>query len=162
MNRSGASCSNPREFDVSVLRLGHRKFRDARTTTHVALVARAFGANEIVVADVKDYGIEDSVRKVVEKWGGNFRAITGIPWREMIDKAKSRRSQIIHLTMHGTPLQEILPTLRKSSKVKLVIVGATRVPSEIYRLADMNINITSEPHSEVAALAVFLDRLLHS
>ncbi|MFQ5998902.1 MAG: tRNA (cytidine(56)-2'-O)-methyltransferase [Candidatus Bathyarchaeia archaeon] len=124
------------------------------------MVARAFGANEIIVADVKDCGIEKSVRKVVEKWGGNFRAVTGIPWREAVENAKSRRSQIIHLTMHGTPLQETLPTLEKSSKAKLVIIGATRVPSEVYRLADMNINITSEPHSEVAALAVFLDRLL--
>ncbi|MGI0148094.1 MAG: tRNA (cytidine(56)-2'-O)-methyltransferase, partial [Thermoplasmata archaeon] len=38
---------------VTVLRLGHRPSRDKRVTTHVALVARAFGAAGILV-DVAD------------------------------------------------------------------------------------------------------------
>ena len=32
---------------IIVLRLGHRFVRDYRVTTHLALVARSFGANKI-------------------------------------------------------------------------------------------------------------------
>jgi tRNA (cytidine56-2'-O)-methyltransferase len=38
-------------------------------------------------------------------------------------------------------------------------VGAEKVPAEIYELADWNVAVGNQPHSEVAALAVFLDRL---
>ena len=34
---------------IIVLRIGHRIGRDKRITTHVALVARAFGANKIII-----------------------------------------------------------------------------------------------------------------
>jgi tRNA (cytidine56-2'-O)-methyltransferase len=40
-----------------------------------------------------------------------------------------------------------------------VIVGGPKVPSEIFTLADYNVAIGHQPHSEVAALALFLDRL---
>ena len=33
------------------------------------------------------------------------------------------------------------------------------VPQEIHKLADYNLSITKEPHSEVSALGVFLDHL---
>jgi len=42
---------------TTVLRLGHRISRDKRTSTHIALVARAFGAEEVVF-DASDPGIE--------------------------------------------------------------------------------------------------------
>ena len=41
---------------IIVLRIGHRIGRDKRITTHVALVARAFGANEIII-DKKVYDV---------------------------------------------------------------------------------------------------------
>jgi tRNA (cytidine56-2'-O)-methyltransferase len=41
----------------------------------------------------------------------------------------------------------------------LVAVGAEKVPAEMYQLADWNVAVGNQPHSEVAALAVFLDRL---
>jgi tRNA (cytidine56-2'-O)-methyltransferase len=41
----------------------------------------------------------------------------------------------------------------------LVIVGAEKVESWYYHVADYNIAISNQPHSEVAALAIFLDRI---
>ena len=41
----------------------------------------------------------------------------------------------------------------------LVIIGAEKVPREAYDLADCNIAVGSQPHSEIAALAILLDRL---
>ena len=33
-----------------------------------------------------------------------------------------------------------------------------KVPAEAYELADFNLGVTNQPHSEIAALAIFLDR----
>jgi len=40
-----------------------------------------------------------------------------------------------------------------------VVVGAEKVPFEVYQRADFNVGVTNQPHSEIAGLAVFLDRL---
>jgi tRNA (cytidine56-2'-O)-methyltransferase len=32
------------------------------------------------------------------------------------------------------------------------------VPGEVYQLSDWNISVTNQPHSEVAALSILLDR----
>ncbi|HIQ55257.1 MAG TPA: tRNA (cytidine(56)-2'-O)-methyltransferase, partial [Pyrodictium sp.] len=44
-------------------------------------------------------------------------------------------------------------------KPKLIVVGAEKVPPFFYEIADYNVAIGNQPHSEVAALAIFLDRL---
>jgi tRNA (cytidine56-2'-O)-methyltransferase len=36
----------------------------------------------------------------------------------------------------------------------LIAVGGPKVPAEVYQLADYNIAVTSQPHSEIAALAI--------
>ena len=50
---------NNEQSKISVLRLGHRLVRDDRVSTHVGLVARAFGASEIFYVEteqkVKNY-----------------------------------------------------------------------------------------------------------
>ncbi|WP_418281861.1 tRNA (cytidine(56)-2'-O)-methyltransferase [Halorubrum sp. DTA98] len=40
----------------------------------------------------------------------------------------------------------------------LVVVGGEKVPWALYERADFNVGVTNQPHSEVAGLAVFLDR----
>ncbi len=139
---------------IVVLRLGHRPTRDQRVTTHVALVARALGADEIWVA-TEDPGLEKTVRSVVDRFGGMFRIKTGVDWRRAV---KSWKGAVVHLTMYGESLSEALPTLK--AKDLMVVVGAEKVPREVYDLADRNISVGNQPHSEVAALAIFLDRLM--
>ena len=39
-------------MNIEVLRIGQRILRDDRVTTHVALVARAFGASKIYMNEV--------------------------------------------------------------------------------------------------------------
>ncbi|HDN83691.1 MAG TPA: tRNA (cytidine(56)-2'-O)-methyltransferase, partial [Candidatus Altiarchaeales archaeon] len=65
----------------------------------------------------------------------------------------------IHLTMYGLNIDEKIAKIRKSKRDKLIIVGGKKVPSEVYEMVDYNIAIGHQPHSEIAALAVFLDRL---
>jgi tRNA (cytidine56-2'-O)-methyltransferase len=59
--------------------------------------------------------------------------------------------------MYGLKIEDEIRKIRKSGNV-LVVAGGEKVPPEVYELADHNISVTGQPHSEIAALAVFLDR----
>ncbi len=140
---------------ITVLRIGHRPARDKRVTTHVALVARAFGAERILV-DTQDSALEKTVRSVVRRFGGSFEIETGVAWRRALAASGGTK---VHLTMYGLPLNDVLPKLPRQGDL-LVVVGAEKVPADLYRLVDWNVAVGNQPHSEVAALAVFLDRFL--
>lgn len=58
--------------------------------------------------------------------------------------------------MYGEPVQDAISTIKNSNEDKLVVVGGSRVPSQVYQDADWNISVTTQPHSEVSALALFL------
>ncbi len=142
---------------VTVLRLGHRPERDKRITTHVGLVARAFGAEEMLLAG-RDEKLVEGLEDVVERWGGDFRVKSVSSWKGEARRWKEAGGKIVHLTMYGTPLSETIGEIRRSEEL-MVVVGAEKVPPEIYEIADWNVGVGNQPHSEVAALAVFLDRL---
>jgi tRNA (cytidine56-2'-O)-methyltransferase len=141
---------------VVVLRMGHRIPRDYRVTTHVCLTARAFGADGVIVSDVVDTKLEETIRKVVRTWGGPFFIETGPPWRKVVEDWLARGGEVIHLTQYGMPLVDVVEVLRCSNRDKLIVVGAKKQPKEIYELATHNVSITNQPHSEVAALCLFL------
>ena len=140
---------------IAILRIGHRPFRDKRITTHVALVARAFGADKIFV-DTRDTKLESTISSVVDRFGGDFKIETGVDWKKVI---KTWNGVKIHLTMYGLPLDHVIPEIKKHREV-LIIVGSEKVPAELFELADYNIAVGNQPHSEVAAVALFLDRYL--
>ncbi|MCS7111016.1 MAG: tRNA (cytidine(56)-2'-O)-methyltransferase [Ignisphaera sp.] len=146
--------------DVYVLRLGHRPGRDRRVTTHVALVARAFGAKALFLADVSDTSITRSISRVIDRWGGGyFRVYDNIDPLGTIKEFKERKACVIHLTMYGLPVSKIISDVTSRCQEILVIVGAEKVERVFYELSDYNVAIGSQPHSEVSALAIFLDRL---
>ncbi len=60
--------------------------------------------------------------------------------------------------MYGINVDECLDKISKNKEI-LVIVGSQKVPKDVFQLADFNIAIGNQPHSEIAALAIFLDRL---
>jgi tRNA (cytidine56-2'-O)-methyltransferase len=140
---------------ISVLRMGHRKGRDKRITTHVGLVARAFGADEILIT-TKDDAIEGTLNDVTERFGVDFRVRTGVRWRR---KLKDWEGTIVHLTMYGEPVDEVIPRIPKK-KDMIVVIGSEKVPGDLYKMATFNVAVGNQPHSEVAALAVFLDKYL--
>ncbi|MCJ7443214.1 MAG: tRNA (cytidine(56)-2'-O)-methyltransferase [Methanotrichaceae archaeon] len=142
---------------VVVLRLGHRQERDKRITTHVGLVARAFGAEEMLLTGI-DRHIEESLIDVANRWGGDFRLRSGVNWKDEMVLWKKTGGNVVHLTMYGSNLMDVLGPIRNSEKI-MIVVGAEKVPPEVFDVADWNVAIGNQPHSEVAALAVFLDRL---
>lgn len=142
---------------ATVLRIGHRKKRDIRVTTHCCLVARALGAKKTIICGEKDLAIKKTIEQVNKNWGNDFKTSFSSDLKKEIKKLK-KQSKIIHLTMYGKPIQEKIKEIRKHKKITIVI-GSQKVPKEVYNLADYNVSITSQPHSEIAALAIFLHEL---
>ena len=136
----------------AVLRLGHRPDRDRRMTTHVGLTARAFGLDKMYMPDL-DHKIRDSIEDVANRFGGNFQVEEKKDWEKFL---KRWDGETVHLTMYGEDIEDFFS--ENELKDPLIIVGSTKVPREVYDLADHNVAVGAQPHSEVASLAVFLDR----
>ena len=139
--------------DIWIMRIGHRLERDKRVTTHVALSSRALGAKGIFV-DTEDPKLEENIRSVVDRFGGDYTIKTGVTWREA---TKDFKGKVVHLTMYGSRVDEALEKIPKDEDI-MIIVGAEKVPPEVYQRADFNVSVGNQPHSEIAALAIFLDR----
>ena len=147
---------------VFVLRWGHRPQRDVRLTTHVALTARALCASGFILSDVEDSSIEQTVKKITSRWGGNFQFEMGTPWKKVVRDWKDNGGAVVHLTAYGENIQtsDILNRIKALKKDILVVVGSQKVPGEFYTsgISDFNVSVGNQPHSECSALAIFLDR----
>lgn len=142
---------------IEVARLGQRLVRDDRVTTHAALVSRAFGARRIYMSEA-NADIRDTLRGVNRTWGGDFEVVLEQDLKGIIRRRKADLFGVVHLTMYGEALDAALPRMAHLEDM-LVVIGAGKVPREIYDMADYNVAVGGQPHSEIAALAVFLDRV---
>lgn len=146
---------------VVVLRWGHRH-RDQRLTSHVALTARALGASGLVMTDVRDSKVEETIGKIMESWGGDFQFEMGKKWKSVVKDWKSKGGITVHLTAYGENIQtsDVMKHIRSTGKDVLVIVGSQKVPAAFYSedVSDFNVAVGNQPHSECSSLAVFLDR----
>jgi len=145
--------------DVVVLRYGHRPGRDDRMTTHVGLTARALGADRVILPDNAGQSAE-TVRDITDRFGGPFAVELRDDQRAF---TRNWAGTVVHLTMYGERVQDVEGDIRADSVDEgtplLVVVGGEKVPFDFYEEADYNVGVTNQPHSEVAGLAVFLDRL---
>jgi tRNA (cytidine56-2'-O)-methyltransferase len=148
--------------EIVVLRWGHRPQRDARLTTHVALTARALGASGFLLCDTVDNKIKETVEKVTRNWGGKIFFEMGTTWKSAVRDWKDKGGIVVHLTAYGENIQtsDVLDRIKNLGKNVLLIVGSQKVPKEFFSndVSNFNVSIGNQPHSECAALAVFLDR----
>jgi len=144
------------KMEIEVLRIGQRLVRDDRVTTHVALVARAFGASKIFMNEVNPE-IKDTLEKVNRSWGSNFEIEFIDDWKKLL-KSKKKSAKIVHLTMYGENINDVQEKIRQEGNV-LIVVGAEKVPREIYGYADYNVAVGNQPHSEISALGITMDRI---
>ncbi|MDR2623119.1 MAG: tRNA (cytidine(56)-2'-O)-methyltransferase [Methanobrevibacter sp.] len=145
---------------VEVLRLNHRKRRDTRISTHVCLTARAFGASKIYLTGDEDTKLIKNVKDLVKRWGGSFEVIHSKNYMNIIEECQSNGGEVVHLTMYGLQVQNVVKDIQRSTKDKLIVVGGSRVPKKVYNKADWNVSVTNQPHSEVSSLAIFQHMLL--
>ncbi|MCW4018650.1 MAG: tRNA (cytidine(56)-2'-O)-methyltransferase [Candidatus Bathyarchaeota archaeon] len=147
---------------VVVLRWGHRPQRDVRLTSHVALSARALGAAGFVLSEAVDEKIKHTVQKVTDTWGGDFFFEMGTKWKTTVRDWKTNGGVVVHLTAYGENIQssDVMERIKGAGKDVLVLAGSQKVPREFYdaEFSDFNVAVGNQPHSECAALAIFLDR----
>src|SRR5574342_554832 len=118
---------------IEVLRIGQRLVRDDRVTTHVALVSRAFGASKILMQEVNPE-IRKTISNVNRTWGSNFEVEIVDDWKKVL-KSKKNSFKIVHLTMYGEKIDSIVDKWRLEEQI-LIVVGAEKVPRDIYDIAD--------------------------
>lgn len=156
------SNQNQRKQQIVVLRWGHRIYRDARLTSHVALTARALGCSGFILSDVEDGNLKETVTKITRNWGGDFFFEMGNSWKTNIRNWKSKGGIIVHLTAYGENIQtsNVLKQIKESKSDILLLVGSQKVPKVFYtnEVSNFNVSIGNQPHSECSALAIFLDR----
>ena len=104
-----------------------------------------------------DPDIKNTLEKINDTWGGNFEIQFFSDWKDIINMKKNDY-KIVHLTMYGEDINKIHSKIQKEEKI-LVVVGAEKVPRGIYEKADYNVSIGTQPHSEISALAILLDRI---
>lgn len=152
----------PKEPQIIILRWGHRVQRDVRLTTHVALTARALCASGFILADVEDTHIQETITKITNAWGGDFSFEMGTPWKRAVRDWKAKDGIIVHLTAYGENIQtsDVVSRIKAQKKDIMLLVGSQKVPGEFYseEVSDFNVAVGNQPHSECAALAIFLDR----
>lgn len=145
-------------MDIEIVRLGHRIVRDYRVSTHVCLVARALGAKRVWIEGRTDSTVQKSVDAIQNEWGGEFEIQFVPAMRKKVLELKRNGYCIVHLTMYGTPLPEAENELRQKDRIA-ILIGSQKVPAEYYQLADYNISVSQQPHSEIGALAITIDHL---
>lgn len=145
-----------------VLRLGYRKGRDPRITTHLALVSRALGATRFLLAGDEDEDLFANVASVNERFGGEMQCEHvggGLGWLKrfsQVDAGDGLPGVVVHLTMYGEPYRQVIPQIRRDRPVT-VVVGGAKVPGDVFEHAHYNVAVGNQPHSEVAALALFME-----
>ena len=58
--------------------------------------------------------------------------------------------------MVGHGEYEAIPRIRRDRPM-VIVVGGAKVPGDVYKHCQYNVAVGNQPHSEVAALALFLD-----
>jgi tRNA (cytidine56-2'-O)-methyltransferase len=108
-----------------------------------------------------DKSVERSINRVTKRWGGDFFVKTSVNWEEAIKNWKQEGGKVCHLTMYGENILDVIGEIREDAKTAciMVVVGAEKVPYEVFEAADWNVAVGNQPHSEIAALALFLDYL---
>ena len=143
--------------DISVLRLGHRRERDKRITSHLGLTARAFGADKIILCGEEDKSPLETWSSVTSRFGGNFDCYyEPKPLKFLRNVSKNKSSTIVHLTMYGEGLEKTISKIPDDKSI-IIVVGGTKVPGELFGLAAYNSSMGNQPHSYVASVAIFLN-----
>ena len=140
---------------LDVLRLGYRKGRDPRITTHIALVARAMGADGFLLAGDEDKEMFENLNSVSKRFGGTLETehVSGMGH---LKRHVANGGVAVHLTMYGEPFRKSIPKIRRDRPV-VIVVGGAKVPGDVYKICQHNVAVGNQPHSEVAALALFMD-----
>ncbi len=138
---------------ISVLVVGRSSYEDKIS---LCMVARAFGASNITFYP-SDSGVKGKLarkcRALNRDWGGTFGFAFTDDWKGYVSEKKNYLK--VYLTRYGLPIGKIGYRVRTYKNV-LLIVSENESTKQLYKAADFNISITTQPHSCASSVAVFL------
>jgi tRNA (cytidine56-2'-O)-methyltransferase len=117
------------------------------------------GANHFVLCGDEDPGVLETLCDVTENFGGEFTSEHHVKPMGFLRHFAKEGGRIVHLTMYGEAYDSVAQSMPTDAPIA-VVVGGAKVPGEIYKLADYNVAVGHQPHSEVAALALFMSELM--
>ena len=135
---------------ISVLVIGKNTFEN---NMDICLSARAFGASNVTFVTKRNPRLERHFKSLNKKWGGSFFVSFTNNWKNFLMEKKNYK--IVYLTRYGVPITKVEYSL-KTYKNILLVVTQTEGVKNLYKMADFNISITSQPHCSSAAIALFL------
>jgi tRNA (cytidine56-2'-O)-methyltransferase len=102
--------------------------------------------------------IKQTLQRVNKSWGSNFEIEYIENWRVLLKSKKKDGVKIVHLTMYGQNINDVQKKIGAEKHI-IIVVGAEKVPRDVYENADYNVAVGNQPHSEISALAITLDRI---
>lgn len=123
------------------------------TKLDLCLTARALGAKEITFVSKSDSRLVKYMNGLSKKWGGDFTIRFTNAYSDIMKP--NTKYKKIYLTRYGAPLQDKSYTLKTYKNLLLIVTTDDELKS-IYRAADFNISVSSQPHCSSAAIAIFL------
>ncbi len=128
------------------------------STLDLSLVARAFGASGITFCPEDRRNAKKIIRSfnsINRNWGGKFAVSFTKNWKKFIDEKKNYLK--VYLTRYGIPMEKMEYRIRTYKNI-LVIVSMKESVKPLYRSADFDLSITTQPHSCASSIAVFLHK----
>lgn len=139
---------------IIVLAIGKSKYE---SMVDICLTARAFGASSVVLTS-SSHEINSKLKRfcnsVANKWGGNFSVQFISNWKSYISSKTNYKT--VYLTRYGISIQKQQYSIRSYKNV-LLIISTDKERPELNKISDFNISITAQPHSSIAAMAIFLN-----
>lgn len=130
---------------------------DYEKIVDISLTSRAFGAGNITICESDMKTIKKStayLNKIKSNWGGNFSINFITNWKEFI-KSRKNTYKMIYLTRYGSDIKKT-NTIQTYKNIMLIVSNSENI-KELYNIADFNISITTQPHTIISSIAVFLN-----
>lgn len=134
---------------INVLAIGQNTYTG---NIDLCLTSRALGASEITFIGKKDPRLIRYVNSINRKWGGTFRVSFAKNLNEILKN--SEKAIKVYLTKFGVPLQSKDNMIRTYKNI--ILITTTKDIPNIHKITDFNISVTSQPHCDTAAIAIFL------
>ncbi len=139
---------------IVVLAIGKPKYE---SMVDICLTARALGASSVVLTS-SSHEMNSKLKRfcsfITNKWGGSFSAQFTSNWKNYMHSKTNYKT--VYLTRYGIPIQKQQYSIRSYKNILLIISTDKEMP-ELNKLSDFNISITAQPHSSIAAMAIFLN-----
>ncbi len=135
---------------ITVLIIGEGSLENEKD---IGLASRAFGASSVIFTSRSKPKLVRYFRAISSKWGGKFDVRYEKDWERVI--SEKRGYEKIYLTKSGAPIAKMMYRVRTYKNILLIATLSENL-KKLDERVDYKVSVTTQPHSSVSAIAVFL------